>query len=372
MEKNIGLNGFSVFSYGISILLVYPFLKLVLHFYNFSVYYLFFISIPSVLVVNNTLLHINEKYNFIVQILKSKFFLYYLLFFLKMENIARNKNNAFLFGVVFSISLIVFYIGLKYEISFKLIWWYIFYYSLLIYIKVRNSLINNEILQVKNNDYLQWKDFLNYYEIKICKKLNTFFSLLSFLHINKNHEFKNITPIFILNDKTHFFYHFLENIKKLRFYVIKFVIGFFSTMVSYFSYSNFVYSIDGFRGTRSRVLHKIESLRNIIQHEIQRSQSVSDIDQENYSITVQNAVKQFRLNRIEKLNDKVFFLEKLSEKIQNLSLIYFLSEKNTSFMKEIYEMLKRFDVSGMRENIILQDFLKKNNFLDYISPENEM
>lgn len=122
MEKNIGLNGFSVFSYGISILLVYPSLKLVLHFYNFSVYYLFFISIPSVLVVNNILLHINEKYNFIVQILKSKFFLYYLLFFLKMENIARNKNNAFLFGVVFSISLIVFYIGLKYEISFKLIW----------------------------------------------------------------------------------------------------------------------------------------------------------------------------------------------------------------------------------------------------------
>lgn len=237
---------------------------------------------------------------------------------------------------------------------------------------MRNSLINNEILQVKNNDYLQWKDFLNYYEIKICKKLNTFFSLLSFLHINKNHEFKNITPIFILNDKTHFFYHFLENIKKLRFYVIKFVIGFFSTMVSYFSYSNFVYSIDGFRGTRSRVLHKIESLRNIIQHEIQRSQSVSDIEQENYSITVQNAVKQFRLNRKEKLNDKVFFLEKLSEKIQDLSLIYFLSEKNTSFMKEIYEMLKRFDVSGMRENIILQDFLKKNNFLDYISPENEM
>jgi len=46
MEKNIDLNGFSVFSYGISILLIYPFLKLVLHFYNFPVYYLFFISIP--------------------------------------------------------------------------------------------------------------------------------------------------------------------------------------------------------------------------------------------------------------------------------------------------------------------------------------
>lgn len=195
---------------------------------------------------------------------------------------------------------------------------------------------------------------------------------MSFLHINKNHEFKNIIPIFILNDKTHFFLHFLENIKKLRFYVIKFVIGFFSTMFSYFSYSNFVYSIDGFTGTRSKVLHKIEFLRNIIQHQIQRSQSVSDIEQENYSITVKNAVKQSRLNRIEKLNDQLFFLEKLSEKIQNLPLIYFLSEKNISFMKEIYEKLKKFNTSGVRENTILQDFLKKNNFLDYINPENEM
>lgn len=156
--------------------------------------------------------------------------------------------------------------------------------------------------------------------------------------------------------------------------MIKFVIGFLSTIFSYFSYSNFVYSIDSFTGTRSRVLDKIESLRNVIQLQIQRSQSVSDIKKENYSITAKNAVKQFRLNRTEKLNDQLFFLEKLSEKIQNLPLIYFLSEKNTSFMKKIYEMLKKFKIntSGVRENIILQDFLKRNNFLDYINPENEI
>lgn len=211
MEKNINLNGFSVFSYGISILLIYPFLKLFFHFYNFPVYYLFFISIPSGFVVNTFLLYINGQYNFIIQILKSKFFLYFLLFFLKMENIVRNKNNAFLFKVLFSILLIIFYIRLKYEISLKFVRWYIFYYSLLIYIKVRNSLINNEVLQLKNNDYLQWKDYLNYHEIGKCKKANTVFiffkqeinkkkNLLDFLDLNKNHEFKNITLIFILND----------------------------------------------------------------------------------------------------------------------------------------------------------------------------
>lgn len=108
-------------------------------------------------------------------------------------------------------------------------------------------------------------------------------------------------------------------------------------------------------------------LQFIIQHQIQRSQFVSDIEQENYSITVQNRVKQSRLNRIEKLNHQLFFLEKLSEKIPlGLKKFYFLSEKNTDYINEIYEMLKR------RENILLRDFLKKNNFLDYINPENEM
>jgi hypothetical protein len=132
----------------------------------------------------------------------------------------------------------------------------------------------------------------------VCKQKKK--KLVDFLDINKNHEFKNITPVF----------HFFANIKKLCLHVIKVLVGFFSTVFLYFSYSNFVYSIDGFLGTREKVLHQVEFLRNSIQNQIQKAQCISDIEQESFFLIL----KQHKLDRIQKLNDRLFFLEKLSEK----------------------------------------------------------
>jgi hypothetical protein len=120
------------------------------------------------------------------------------------------------------------------------------------------------------------------------------------------------------------------------------------------------------------VLRKIQLLRDVTQDYIDNTQSVRNPDQQDYSIIIQNTIKQLELNRMEKLNHQLFFLEKLQEKIRSLPLIYFIHKKNRNSIQEIYEMLKHFDTSGLCENIALQDFLKKNNFLDFMSIENEM
>lgn len=372
MEKNINLTSFTAFSYVISILLVYPFLKLLIHYYTLPTYYLFFMSIPSGFLVNKALLYINENYSFTNKILKSKFFSYYLLFSLKIENSVRKKESAFFFGILFSVLLIIFCIGLYNEISFKYIWLYSSYYNILIYIKVRNSLLNNEVLQLQENNYLKWHNFLDFYEIKKSRKSKKE-KLFYFLDIDTNHEFKNITPLFILSNNPSVygsFFQFVDIIKKMRFYVIKFLFGFFSTMLSYISYSHFISSIDGLNGIRSILLRKIHGLSDVIQSGINHAQSTSDLQQKNDSITVQNAVKQFKLDHIEELNNRLSVLEKLNEKISSLSLIYFVSKKNRDFLKQLYEVLKQFETSNSHRNTKLEMFLKKNHFLNFLDTEN--
>ena len=200
MEQNLNSLRFVPFSYIISILLIYPFLKSIAYHYNFPFYYLFFISIPSGLLVNTILVYIDRKYNFVdplagarpCKVLKSNFFYLYLLFSLQIENILRKKNNAFFFGFMFRVLLILLYIGLKNTISFKFVWLYTLYYYILVYIKVRSSLVNNEILGLNKTDYIKIQDFLNFYKIKKSNKEKFY----NFIDFNKNYEFKNITPFF--------------------------------------------------------------------------------------------------------------------------------------------------------------------------------
>lgn len=87
IQKSINL---TVFSYVLSILLISPFLKSLIHFYNFPWYSLFFISVPAAFIINNFLSFIDDKTDFMRQIIKSHFFFhehcfqFYFLFFIKL------------------------------------------------------------------------------------------------------------------------------------------------------------------------------------------------------------------------------------------------------------------------------------------------
>ena len=361
IQKSINL---TVFSYVLSILLISPFLKSLIHFYNFPWYSLFFISVPAAFIINNFLSFIDDKTDFMRQIIKSHFFFVYLLFFLKIENNVREKKNALLFGALFSILLLIFYKALIDNISFKFFQFFYFYglyYSVLVYIKIRNTLINNKALDLPESHYLKWHDFLNFYDIKQPKIQN----LKNFLY--KNHEFTNITPFYTHNP----FFELFDNIKKLRFYVMKFVFAFLSTLSSYVSYSKFVSSVDGFDGIRSVILTEIRTCRNLNKNTISIIKSSGDISEEDDSIVVQNAIKKWRLDRIAKLNDELLTLQKLNEKIKDLPLIYFISQKNKNLLKEFHEVLRDFSRSSMNKNINLQVFIKKMNFSIFLDAETD-
>lgn len=328
MEKNTKNISIPVFSYGISILLIYPFLKWLIQYFKLPFYYLFFLSILSGFLVKNILSSINEKYSFTEKILKNIYFLYYLLFFLKIENFIREKKNAFFFGMFASILLILLYIGLYNKISFKFTGLYSLYYSILIYIKLRNSVVNHTVFQLPENQILKWYDFLQFYSIqeKTQSVEKNTKKTLYFLDIQKNHEFKNITSVYSTHPNgnfLNFFLTFFHIVKKIKFYAIKFFFGFVVTLSSYISYSHFVSTIDGLNGIRPRVVRKIESLKDLTQHSIHCTESKLHLSNESNFVVVENALKKFRLDVLEKLNTNFFFLEKLSEKITNLPLTYF-------------------------------------------------
>lgn len=308
IQRNLNL---TPFSYVVSILLIYPFLRFIIHLYKLPWYSLFFISVPAVFIVNNFLSYIDEKTDFMHQAIKSHFFLLYLLFLLKIENNLREKRNALFFGAFLSILLIIFYKALSADFSFKSFQFFYFYglyysvlvlyYSVLVFFKIRNTLINNKVLNLPQSHHLKWHDFLNFYNIKKPQIQNMEHILY------KNHEFTNITPFYMHNP----FFEFFDNIKKLRSYAMKFVFAFISILFSYISYSKFVSSVDGFDGVRTLILEEMERCSNLHKSRIHRIESSDDVSQER-SVLVQDiindAINKWRLHRIAKLNDELLTL----------------------------------------------------------------
>lgn len=188
----------------------------------------------------------------------------------------------------------------------------------------------------------------------------------------RNYEFANITPFYTHNP----FFELFDHIKKLRCYAMKFVFAFLFTLWFYVSYSTFVSSVDGFDGIRTVVLKEIQLCSNPHKSMIDHIESSGDESQA-HSILVRDvindAVNKWRLDHIAKLNDELLTLQKLNDKIKDLPLIYFLSQKNKDLLKEFRGVIRDFNRSGSRsgmdENRDLQSFIKKTHFSIFLDTE---
>lgn len=145
-----------------------------------------------------------------------------------------------------------------------------------------------------------------------------------------------------------------------------------SILRSYTSYLQFVSSVDGFDGIRSVILEEIQTCSNLNRSSIDCIESSGDVNQEHNILlrdSINDAVNKWRLDRITKLNDELLTLQKLNEKIKDLPLIYFLSQKNKDLLKEFRGVLRDFSSSNTDENIDLQVFLKKIHFSIFLDTE---
>lgn len=188
MKKTINTTiNLVVFTYLFSILLVYPWLRNFIKYYEISFFLSIFLSILSSIIISKFMFILNSKYNLALKILNTSFFQYYLFYSLTIENFIRKKN--ILFAFISSIVIIVVLTSLFYSISFPFfsftILWYFLYYYIMIFIKIRSTLINHEILKKNENIGLKWHDFTFFY------KIHNF--------IKKNYNFSNILPFYTVH-----------------------------------------------------------------------------------------------------------------------------------------------------------------------------
>ena len=152
MKKNNTIS-LVVFSYLISVLLIFPFFKQLINYYEISIFLSIFVYSLTALLLNSILYFLNVKYTVFKKILNISFFQYYFILMMTLENLIR--KNAFLFGIILSASCgAFFHLIFTSEFIYSQFWVPI-YYFFMVYIKVRLSLINHKLLSLDVKSFLK-------------------------------------------------------------------------------------------------------------------------------------------------------------------------------------------------------------------------
>lgn len=130
-------------------------------------------------------------------------------------------------GALFNLLLVLLYNELLNTLSFTSVLLYTTYYFVIIFVKIRNALLTQDMINTLGQKTFSWFDFLNYYKI-IPTSTNSHFGILKFLDINTNHEFKNIT--FFLNaEDTNIASQLFFRFQAGKQHILNFLLGFFSS-----------------------------------------------------------------------------------------------------------------------------------------------
>jgi len=301
-----------LFSYLFSILIISPCIRSLTVYYNLSILFSALLSIIGVYFISEILELLDLNYNFVRKFLQNTFCQQYIFSFLYIENFIR--KNTFFVGVAFFFCLDFILHESMQKLSFNRLWVLAFYYILIIYIKIRTSLVNHEVLGKKNEDFLSWKDFICFYKIKD--------------KIKKNYNFTHITPFYIFSLKKQkseacprilVFSNSVcvsvsSNTKKTEKKVasnIKFALGFaIATILNFMFKQKFLEKKKNALYIKKYTVQQISEGLERIQKMLQEAEQKKDLD------------LKIQLNR-----DLIFWL-KLQDKIENASFLYFFTDKS--------------------------------------------